>query len=73
MQPDWSKTMFFGMSACGVQLGIHISTDTERDWLEYIKGSNWEPRAGMDRESDSFAQGLLFTCMYDIGDHYFYP
>ena len=61
------------MVTYGDQLGTHISTDNKRDWLEYVKGPNWEPRAETDRESDAFAQRLLYTCTDDIGDHYFCP
>ena len=50
-----------------------MSTDTEPEWLEYVKGRNWEPRAGTDRESDTFAESLLYTCTHDIDDYYYYP
>lgn len=59
MQPNWSKPRYFRLVACGDQLGTRISTDTELKWLEYVKAQNWEPRAGTDRESDTFAEKIV--------------
>ena len=55
MQPNWSKPRYCGMVACGDQLGTHVPTDAERDWLEYVKRPNWEPRAGTDGESVDYS------------------
>ena len=40
MQPNWSKPRCFRFVAYGDQLGTRISTDTEPEWLEYVKGRN---------------------------------